>query len=387
MRSSRRAAGERPLPALCEPRANDTMMVQQLVLLHFRSIHFMSCLRPVRAGSTRRRGHAACRKATLPLPCTRSRPTLPGRTDAVTRRYGRHEPDFRAPHLPSRPPGQRGPHAQTLCARVLRAADDPGMVRERWDTPDGDFLDVDWVPHPGPGRARPPWRWSARPRGLVPPALRARDLPRPPRGRRPPGGHELPRVRRRSPTACPASTTRERRGTSPSSSSGSAPSTPGRRAGRLRLLPRRERPPQDAGRARRRRERPGGRRRRHVGALRPGRRRPLAGADAHGALLHRLLPPLPAREGAGQGAAARAAHRRGRAALTRPHDPRLRRRGHGAAARLPGRGHYYAAAAAPVPRAGSGCPRWSSTAWTTPSSPPRPSPGPPSRPTPRCTRS
>ncbi len=45
----------------------------------------------------------------------------------------------------------KGPHAQTLFARVLRAGDDPGMKRERWETPDGDFLDVDLGPLPAPG--------------------------------------------------------------------------------------------------------------------------------------------------------------------------------------------------------------------------------------------
>lgn len=43
----------------------------------------------------------------------------------------------------------RGPHAQTLLARVLRrgALD---MERERLETPDGDFIDVDWGPEPRP---------------------------------------------------------------------------------------------------------------------------------------------------------------------------------------------------------------------------------------------
>ena len=51
---------------------------------------------------------------------------------------------------PFRPsPWARGPHAQTLWARALRAGDDPGMVRERWKTPDGDFLEVDFGPDPG----------------------------------------------------------------------------------------------------------------------------------------------------------------------------------------------------------------------------------------------
>lgn len=44
----------------------------------------------------------------------------------------------------------RGPHAQTLLARALRSAKGPSFVRERLETPDGDFLDVDWGPDPGP---------------------------------------------------------------------------------------------------------------------------------------------------------------------------------------------------------------------------------------------
>lgn len=42
----------------------------------------------------------------------------------------------------------RGPHAQTLAARILRSGDGPELRRERLETPDGDFLDVDWGPAP-----------------------------------------------------------------------------------------------------------------------------------------------------------------------------------------------------------------------------------------------
>lgn len=53
---------------------------------------------------------------------------------------------------PFRPaPWATGPHAQTLGARVLRSALDPGLRRECWETPDGDFLDVDLGPDPGRG--------------------------------------------------------------------------------------------------------------------------------------------------------------------------------------------------------------------------------------------
>lgn len=47
-------------------------------------------------------------------------------------------------------PWATGPHAQTLLARFLRSADGPAMRRERWDLPDGDFLDLDFGPDPGP---------------------------------------------------------------------------------------------------------------------------------------------------------------------------------------------------------------------------------------------
>jgi predicted alpha/beta-fold hydrolase len=44
-----------------------------------------------------------------------------------------------------------GAHAQTLAARLLRSADGPPLARERLETPDGDFLDLDWGPDPGAG--------------------------------------------------------------------------------------------------------------------------------------------------------------------------------------------------------------------------------------------
>lgn len=51
---------------------------------------------------------------------------------------------------PFRPPRwARGPHVQTLLARILRPTDGIHFTRERMETPDGDFLDVDWGPDVG----------------------------------------------------------------------------------------------------------------------------------------------------------------------------------------------------------------------------------------------
>lgn len=44
----------------------------------------------------------------------------------------------------------RGPHAQTLLARVLRPASHGLWTRERFETADGDFIDLDWGPEPEP---------------------------------------------------------------------------------------------------------------------------------------------------------------------------------------------------------------------------------------------
>ncbi len=38
-----------------------------------------------------------------------------------------------------------GPHAQTIAGRYLRPAGAPAFRRERLETPDGDFVDVDWT--------------------------------------------------------------------------------------------------------------------------------------------------------------------------------------------------------------------------------------------------
>ena len=41
-----------------------------------------------------------------------------------------------------------GPHLQTLAGKYLRPALDLPLTRERWETPDGDFLDLDFAPEP-----------------------------------------------------------------------------------------------------------------------------------------------------------------------------------------------------------------------------------------------
>lgn len=53
-----------------------------------------------------------------------------------------------APFHPAR--WAKGPHAQTLLARILRSGAALAFTRERVATSDGDFLDVEWGPDPGP---------------------------------------------------------------------------------------------------------------------------------------------------------------------------------------------------------------------------------------------
>ena len=51
------------------------------------------------------------------------------------------------PLPPFRPAfGLAGPHTQTIMGRLLRRAPAVAVVRERWDTPDGDFVEVDLTP-------------------------------------------------------------------------------------------------------------------------------------------------------------------------------------------------------------------------------------------------
>jgi predicted alpha/beta-fold hydrolase len=48
---------------------------------------------------------------------------------------------------PYRPPAWlTNPHAQTIYASCLARAPRVAFSRERWDTPDGDFVDLDWLP-------------------------------------------------------------------------------------------------------------------------------------------------------------------------------------------------------------------------------------------------
>jgi uncharacterized protein len=50
-------------------------------------------------------------------------------------------------------PWLSNPHLQTVYAALMAPAPRPALRRERWDTPDGDFVDVDFVD----GRAGAPW--------------------------------------------------------------------------------------------------------------------------------------------------------------------------------------------------------------------------------------
>lgn len=58
--------------------------------------------------------------------------------------------DFRSPWwLP-------GPHLQTIVPALLAPRAPVRFVRERWDTPDGDFIEIDRAPRPGPVGAKRP---------------------------------------------------------------------------------------------------------------------------------------------------------------------------------------------------------------------------------------
>jgi predicted alpha/beta-fold hydrolase len=46
----------------------------------------------------------------------------------------------------------RGGHAQTILPARFTRHRRIVFRRERWDTPDGDFIDLDWTTHPTAGR-------------------------------------------------------------------------------------------------------------------------------------------------------------------------------------------------------------------------------------------
>ena len=64
----------------------------------------------------------------------------PGPMGGTVGGVSRTPSDFRPPWW------ARGPHTQTLLARILRPAPHDDHERERFETPDGDFMDVDWGP-------------------------------------------------------------------------------------------------------------------------------------------------------------------------------------------------------------------------------------------------
>ena len=73
----------------------------------------------------------------------------PGRRSArsTRRHHSLSEPDTMTPHQPGyrAPRWLPGGHLQTIYPFLFRRPPSPDLRRERWDTPDGDFIDVDWL--------------------------------------------------------------------------------------------------------------------------------------------------------------------------------------------------------------------------------------------------
>ena len=69
-----------------------------------------------------------------------------GDPDALTDEREAPEPWRPSPFRP--PWWLRGRHAQTLGGKLFRPRADLGLRRERVDTPDGDFVDLDFMPEP-----------------------------------------------------------------------------------------------------------------------------------------------------------------------------------------------------------------------------------------------
>src|SRR5690606_40556296 len=102
-------------------------------------------------------------------PCARASPITgalahrrsPLRTRATDHRTDHVEPATTAAHpapLPPYPPRPfppawwlPGPHAQTITGPMLRLGRSFPLRRERIETPDGDFLDLDFTPAPREG--------------------------------------------------------------------------------------------------------------------------------------------------------------------------------------------------------------------------------------------
>lgn len=61
------------------------------------------------------------------------------------------DPEFHRPEPFVPPVWAANPHVQTLAGRLLRAPEPVPLTRERWTTPDGDFLDLDFHDDQGGG--------------------------------------------------------------------------------------------------------------------------------------------------------------------------------------------------------------------------------------------
>ncbi len=279
-----------------------------------------------RRGLPRPRGHLAARGGAR---------LLPALVDRATRRPSSRDGSRRdAPSLPARPLAPRAPPGNRLRERRPSPAPSPvqagalgarrrGLPRRR--PPRGGF----------PGS--PGARGLPRPRGQLARLLRPRA-----RGGRPPARPrrrrlELPRMLGRAQPPAPAVPLRGHR--RPRLGRGAAPGRgPRSRRGAGRLLPGRQ-PAREV--ARGARGGPSGRgpgRRRRLGSVRPGALR--LGPRRAGVLALGVpgeVPPAPPEKGVAEGRGASRTHRRGCGPASH-HLLRVRRPGHGAAARIRERG-------------------------------------------------
>ncbi len=272
-----------------------------------------------------------------PGPSRRRRSPVPGRSG-----------EGMAPSAP--PGGRRNGHVQTIWGPLFRTDRLP-LRRERLSTPDGDFVDLDWLD--GDPAAR-----RTRRRSSCSTASRARRALTTCPGSSGPGGRRAGTRVAFNFRSCSgelnssrASTTRARRATSPGWSQALVARAPGVADRRRRRLARRQRPPQVA--------RGGGRGGaggapwggRDLGPLRRGRLRTGPRPRIPPPRLRRQLPEDDALEGHREGAAVSGLRRRGGdapGANVRPVRPGR----HRAAERLPGRGRLLdAGLQRPLPRA------------------------------------